>query len=62
MPALPLVAGDVLHRGASRLAGELGETHLVHAMPVSRIEADARMWPSRSIRPSMAAGLVAAGI
>jgi hypothetical protein len=40
VPALPLVAGDVLHRGASRLAGEPGETHLVHAMPVSRIEAD----------------------
>ena len=40
MAALTLVAGDMLRRGAARLAGELGKTGLMHAMPAGRVEAD----------------------
>ena len=40
MPALALVAGDMLHRGAAGLAGELSKAGLMHAMPARRIEAD----------------------
>ena len=40
MPALALVAGDMLHRGAARFAGELGKAGLMHSMPARRIEAD----------------------
>ena len=40
MPALALVAGDMLHRGAAGFAGELGKACLMHAMPARRIEAD----------------------
>ena len=40
MPALPLVAGDMLHRGAASLAGKLGKARLMHTMPARRIDAD----------------------
>jgi hypothetical protein len=39
MPALALVACDMLHRGAARFAGELGKTWLMHSMPARRIKA-----------------------
>jgi hypothetical protein len=39
MPALALVACDMLHRGAARFAGELGKAGLMHSMPVRRIKA-----------------------
>ena len=40
MPALPLVAGDMLHRGAARLAGELGKARLMDEMSAAWIDAD----------------------
>ncbi len=39
MPALALVAYDMLHRGAARFAGELGKAWLMHSMPARRIKA-----------------------
>jgi hypothetical protein len=40
MPALALVARDMLHRGAARFAGELDKAGLMHTIPTPRIEAD----------------------
>ena len=62
MPALPLVAGDMLDRGAAGLAGELGQARLVDEMAAAGSMPIPRTCSRRSIRPSMAAGLAASGI
>ena len=36
VPALPLIFGDMLDRGAARLAGKLGQTSLMNEMPTPR--------------------------
>jgi hypothetical protein len=38
MPALALVAGDMLCRGTAGFAGELGKAGLMHTMPTPRIK------------------------
>ena len=40
MAALPFVFGDMLRRGATRFAGELGKAHLMDTMPARWIKAD----------------------
>ena len=56
VPSLPFVVGDMLDRGAARLAGELCQARLMDEMSSAWLRCRyARTCSSRSIRPSMAA-------